>query len=84
MGALMTLCAAVLTLSCIWGLLRADNIAPGASTEGGLWVSLLGGVIGVAASMLAVKYAADEDPSTTPTADGRGSDAVSQEAPNTG
>ena len=84
MGALMTLCAAVLTLSCVWGLVRADTIAPGASTEGGLWVSLLGGVIGVAASMLVVRYAADEDASTTPTADGRGSDAVSQEAPSSG
>lgn len=84
MGALMTLCAAVLTLSCVWGLLRADNVAPGASTEAGLWVSLLGGVIGVAASMLAVKYAADEDASTSPNADGRGSDVVSQEAPSTG
>ena len=40
--------------------------------------------MGVAASMLAVKYAADEDASTTPTADGRGSDAVSQEAPSSG
>ena len=84
MGALMTLCAAVLTLSCVWGLVRADTIALGASTEGGLWVSLLGGAIGVAASMLAVRYAADEDASTTPTADGRGSDAVSQEAPSSG
>jgi hypothetical protein len=83
MGALMTLCAAVLTLSCVWGLLRADNVAPGASTEAGLWVSLLGGVMGVAASMLAVKYAADEDASTAPPATAW-SDAVSQEAPSTG
>jgi hypothetical protein len=83
MGALMTLCAAVLTLSCVWGLLRGDNVAAGASTEAGLWVSLLGGVMGVAASMLAVKYAADEDASTAPTGDGHGSDVVSQEAPST-
>ena len=74
----------MLTLSCVWGLLRADNIAPGASTEAGLWVSLLGGFMGVAASMLAVRYAADEDASTVPTGDGHGSDSVSQEAPSTG
>src|SRR6476659_1721626 len=84
MGALMTLCAAVLTLSCVWGLLRADNVAPGASTEAGIWVSLLGGVIGVAVSMKNVKYAADADASTAPTGDGQGSDAVSQGAPSTG
>ena len=63
MGALMTLFAVVLTLACVWGLQRADNVAPGASTQVGLWVSLLGGVMGIAASMLAVKYASDEDAS---------------------
>ena len=47
-------------------------------------MSLLGSVIGVAASMLAVKYATDEDVSSVPTGDGRGSDAVSREAPSTG
>lgn len=46
-------------------------------------MSLLGGVMRVAASMLAVKYAADEDASTPPIGDGHGSDAVSQEAPST-
>ena len=76
MGALMTLFAVVLTLACVWGLQRADNVAPGASMQAGLWVSLLGGVMGIAASMLAVKYAADEDASAG-SDDERGSDAVS-------
>jgi uncharacterized membrane protein len=76
MGALMTLFAVVLTLACVWGLQRADNVAPGASTQVGLWVSLLGGVMGIAASMLAVKYAADEDASAD-SGDEQMSDAVS-------
>jgi hypothetical protein len=40
--------------------------------------------MGVAASMLAMKYAADEDASTAPTGDGDGLDAISQEAPSIG
>ncbi|TMM25778.1 MAG: hypothetical protein E6F95_01195 [Actinobacteria bacterium] len=76
MGALMTLFAVVLTLACVWGLQRTDNVAAGASTQAGLWVSLLGGVMGIAASMLAVKYAADEDASAG-SVDERESDAVS-------
>ena len=76
MGALMTLFAVVLTLACVWGLQRADNVAPGASTQVGLWVSLLGGVMGIAASMLALKYASDEDASAD-AGDERMSDAVS-------
>ena len=79
MGALMTLCAAVLTLASVWGLQRADSVAPGASTQAGLWVSLLGGVMGIVASMLAVKYAADEDASVG-SGDEWGSDAVSHSA----
>ena len=31
MGALATLCAVVLTLACVWGLLRTDDVAPGAT-----------------------------------------------------
>lgn len=81
MGALMTLFAVVLTLACVWGLQRADNVAAGASAKAGLWVSLLGGVMGIAASMLALKYAADEDAATAGSGDDHGSDAVSH-APN--
>jgi hypothetical protein len=77
MGALMTLFAVVLALACVWGLQRADNVAPGASTQAGLWVSLLGGVMGIAASMLAVKYASDEDASAG-SFDERESDAVTR------
>ena len=76
MGALMTLFAVVLTLACVWGVQRADNVAAGASTKAGLWVSLLGGVMGIAASMLAVKYAADEDASAAGSGDDHGSDAI--------
>ena len=76
MGALMTLFAVVLTLACVWGVQRAGNVAAGASTKAGLWVSLLGGVMGIAASMLAVKYASDEDASAD-SGDERMSDAVS-------
>jgi hypothetical protein len=77
MGMLMTLFAVVLTLACVWGVQRADNVAAGASTKAGLWVSLLGGIMGIAASMLALKYAADEDASTMGSGDDHGSDAVS-------
>ena len=77
MGALMTLFAVVLTLACVWGLQRADSVAAGASTKAGLWVSLLGGVVGIAASMLALKYASDEDASTMTAGGDHGADTVS-------
>jgi len=77
MGALMTLFAVVLTLACVWGLQRADNVAAGASTKAGLWVSLLGGVMGIAASMLALKYASDEDASAMSSSGDHEADTVS-------
>jgi hypothetical protein len=55
MGALATLCAVVLGLSCVWGLLRADNVAPGATTSTGLFVSGLGAVLGIAAGFLVMR-----------------------------
>jgi predicted NAD/FAD-dependent oxidoreductase len=55
MGALMTICAVVLTLACVWAFLRSDQVAPGATAELGLWVSLLGGLIGIVASLLALR-----------------------------
>jgi hypothetical protein len=55
MGALATLCAVVLALACVWGLLRADNVAPGATTSAGLFVSGLGGVLGIAAGFLVIR-----------------------------
>jgi hypothetical protein len=55
MGALATLCAVVLTLACVWGLLRTDNVAPGATVATGLFVSALGGVLGIAAGLLVLR-----------------------------
>jgi hypothetical protein len=57
MGALMTICAVVLTLACVWGVLRSDDVAPGATIELGLWVSAIGGVLGIVASLLALRDA---------------------------
>src|ERR1044072_871237 len=45
-GALATLFAVLLTLACVWGLLRTDDIAPTANVATGLFVSGLGGVLG--------------------------------------
>jgi hypothetical protein len=61
MGALMTICAVVLTLACVWGVLRADDVAPGATIELGLWVSAIGGVLGIVASLLALRDAMAAD-----------------------
>jgi len=61
MGALMTLCAVVLTLACVWGVLRSDQVASGATVELGLWVSGIGGVLGIVASLLAVRDAMAAD-----------------------
>jgi hypothetical protein len=47
MGALMTICAVVLTVAWVWALLRSDQVAPGATADLGLRVSLLGGLLGV-------------------------------------
>ena len=59
MGALATLCAVVLTLACVWGLLRTDDIAPGATVATGLFVSALGGVLGIAAGFLVMRDTAE-------------------------
>jgi len=59
MGALATLCAVVLTLACVWGLLRTDDIAPGATVANGLFVSALGGVLGIAAGFLVMRDTAE-------------------------
>ena len=61
MGALLTLTAVVLTLSCVWGLTRDDQVAPQASAEIGLWVSVLGGILGIAAGLLALRNAQLDD-----------------------
>lgn len=61
MSALISLCAVVLTLSCVWGLTRTDQIAAGASVESGMYVSLLGGILGIAAGLLALRNAQQAD-----------------------
>jgi hypothetical protein len=61
MGALMTLCAVVLTLACVWGVIRSDDVAPGTTIELGLWVSAIGGVLGIVASLLALRDAMRAD-----------------------
>jgi hypothetical protein len=55
MGALATLCAVILTLSCVWGAVGADNVAPDATVGPGLIVSALGGVLGIAAGLLVLR-----------------------------
>jgi hypothetical protein len=55
MGALMTLSAVVLVLACIWGLTREEDVAVGATVASGLYVSMLGGAVGIAAGILALQ-----------------------------
>ena len=61
MGALATLCAVVLCLACVWGVIRTDQIAPDAEVASGLFVSALGGVLGVAAGFLVMRDNAAAD-----------------------
>ena len=68
MGALATLCAVVLTLACVWGLLRTDDIAPGATASMGLFVSALGGVLGIAAGLLVLRDTAAMEAAGSPDA----------------
>lgn len=55
MGALMTLTAVVLALSAAWGVTRADQVAENASNDLGLTVSLVGGILGIGAGLLALR-----------------------------
>jgi hypothetical protein len=55
LGALMTICAVVLTLACVWGLTRGDEVAANVDVKLGLWISVLGGVIGIAAGIMALR-----------------------------
>lgn len=77
MSALFTICAVVLTLACVWGLLRTDDIAAGASPATGMWVSLLGGLCGIAAGLLAMRPARDEPAAAPEVLDRETSDANS-------
>jgi len=62
MNMLFTLCAVVLTLACVWGLLRSDNVGVGAEAASGIYVSVLGGLVGIAAGLLAMRPVADATP----------------------
>jgi hypothetical protein len=55
LNALFTLCAALLAIAALWGMTRADSVAPGAETANGIWVSLLSGALGLAAGVLAMR-----------------------------
>lgn len=61
MGALMTLSAVVLALGAIWGFTRADQVAAGYDAATGLFVSALGGVLGIAAGLLALQSSMKAD-----------------------
>ena len=54
-GALATLFAVVLALACVWGVTRTSNVAPDADIASGLFVSGLGGVLGIAACFLVMR-----------------------------
>jgi hypothetical protein len=56
----------VLTLACVWGLLRTDNVAPGATASNGLFVSALGGVLGIAAGFLVMRDTAEMEAAGDP------------------
>jgi hypothetical protein len=55
LGALLILCAVILVLGCVWGFTRGDEVAPGATVAMGLYVSTLGGVVGLGAGILAIR-----------------------------
>jgi low temperature requirement protein LtrA len=68
MGAMMTLCAVVLTLACVWAMFRSNDVAADATAELGLWVSALGGMLGIVASVLALRDAMASDGASASTA----------------
>lgn len=53
MAALITVSAVVLTLSVVWGIARAD----GSGLAFGIWLSGLGGVLGIGAGILTLRDA---------------------------
>ncbi|HEX6130651.1 MAG TPA: hypothetical protein VF044_02920 [Actinomycetota bacterium] len=61
MGALMTLAAVLLTLAAVWGVTRADQVAADASAAAGLWISGIGGILGIGAGFLAMRDAQTMD-----------------------
>jgi drug/metabolite transporter (DMT)-like permease len=61
MGALVALCAVVLTLACLWGQQRADQLFTNGGTDQGLFLSALGGVLGICAGLLALQTSIEAD-----------------------
>jgi hypothetical protein len=68
-GALATLFAVVLALACVWGVTRTSDVAPDADIASGLFVSGLGGVLGIAACFLVMRdnMQTDAAAASTPT-----------------
>jgi hypothetical protein len=52
-AALMTVTAVVLTLACVWGVTRAD----GSDLGLGIWLTAVGGVLGIGAGILTLRDA---------------------------
>jgi hypothetical protein len=64
LGALVSLCSVLLVFACIWGVQRADQVASGATVSTGLWVTFLGGIVGIAAGLLSIRDAQRADAGT--------------------
>lgn len=61
MGALMTFCAVVLALCGVWGMQRAGDVVSNGSAYNGLFLSVLGGLLGICAGFLALQASMKAD-----------------------
>lgn len=61
MGALITLCAVLLIVACLWGQQRADQLLAGGGADNGLLLSGLGGLLGICAGLLALQASMKAD-----------------------
>jgi hypothetical protein len=66
LGALVIICAFLLTIACVWGISRTGDVAASATVSAGLAVSLLGGILGVAAGFLVLRDNAEADAGPAP------------------
>jgi len=76
LGALVIICAFLLTIACIWGISRTGDVAASATVSAGLAVSLLGGILGVAAGFLVLRDNAETDADPAPAQDDAREDEV--------
>jgi hypothetical protein len=83
LGALVAICAVVLTLACVWGLTRGDQVAAGVDVKVGLWISVLGGIIGIAAGILAIRDSQAMDTASASPPMTSGADPISHDLPTT-